>query len=160
MDTRSMYFGYPANDEQLTKLVDEMVAHPDKHRVVVAEDDQLEVIGTIHIANITSTEVEFGVMVSEAYRKKGISSQMMDYAMTWCQNRGFNDVYMHCLGYNKPIIHLVQKYGLEITREEGDADARVTLPYINVFTLSKEAMLRHKNLVHENIRSFRRMLSV
>ena len=160
LDTRSMYFGYAAPDEQIVRLVDEVVAHPDKHRIIVAENDQLEIVGTIHIASLSDCEVEFGVMVSEAYRGLGISSQMMDYAMTYCQNRGLNHVYMHCLGHNKPIIHLVEKYGLEITKEYGDADARVTLPPINFFTLGREAYLRHQNTLQQNIRSFRRMMPV
>lgn len=160
MDTRSIYFGYPASDEQIKKLVDEMVANPAKHRVVVGENDVSEIVGTIHIANITDTEVEFGVMVAEAYRGKSISSQMMEYALTWCRNRGLNDVYMHCLGYNKPIIHLVEKYGLEITREYGDADAHVTLPHSNIFTYGTEALMRNQHAIHNNIRSFKRMLAV
>lgn len=158
MDTRSMYFGYPAPEEQITKLVDEIVNNPTKHHILVAENDQLEIIGTIHIAHMSDSEVELGVMVAEAYRKQGVSSVMMEYAMTWCQNRGLRNVFMHCLSYNKPIIHLVNKFGLEITKEYGDADARVTLPVFNVFTLGKEAVLRHRNLVHENIRSFQRIL--
>lgn len=160
MDSRSIYFGYPASDEQIEELVSNMIANSDKHRVVVAEDSDLDIVGTIHIANISNTEVEFGVMVAEAYRGHGISSQMMEYALTWCRNRGLNDVYMHCLGYNKPIIHLVSKYGLEITREYGDADARVTLPTSNIFTFGTECLLRHQNAVQHNIRSFRKMLLV
>lgn len=160
MDTRSMYFGYPATEEQIKKLVDEMVNNPSKHRMVIAENDQFEIVGTIHIANVSDTEVEFGVMVAESYRKLGVSSQMMEYAMTWCQNRGLNNVYMHCLGYNKPIIHLVEKYGLEITKEYGDADARVTLPNSNIFTIGTECVLRQQHILQHNLRSFKRMLAV
>jgi RimJ/RimL family protein N-acetyltransferase len=155
-----MYFGYAAPDEQITRLVDDVVDNFTKHHIVVAENDRQEIVGTIHVAHLTATEVEFGVMVAEAYRGEGVSTLMMDYAMTWCQNRGLTHVYMHCLGHNKPIIHLVEKYGLEITKEYGDADARVTLPPINFYTLSKEVALRHRNALHENIRSFRRMMPV
>lgn len=160
MDTRSMYFGIPYTDEQITKLVDIMVADPDRHRMIVAENSDLEVVGTIHIATLRPGEVELGVMVAEAYRKQGISSQMMDYAITWCQNRDLRHIYMHCLSYNRPILHLVEKFGLGITKDFGDADARVTLPTMNMFSLGKEAMLRHKNLVQDNLIRFHRMLQV
>lgn len=159
MDTRSLYFGYPASDENIKDLLDRMVAEEGLHRIVVAENDRFEIVGTIHIATMSENEVEFGVMVAEGYRGLGISTKMMDYAMTWCQNRNLREVYMHCLGYNKPIIHLVEKYGLEITREYGDADARVTLPRSNIFTFGTEYLLRQQNLLSENVRSFRRMIT-
>jgi len=160
MDTRSMYFGIPYSDEQIRLLVDMILENPEKHNIVVAEDDELETVGTIHIATISEQEVELGVMVAESHRNQGVSSQMLDYAVTWCQNRGFRDVYMHCLSYNRPIIHLVEKFGLEISKHEGDADARVTLPPANLYTLGKEAMFRHKQMVQDRIIRFHKMLKV
>lgn len=160
MDSRSMYFGYAIPNETIVTLVDDIIANPTKHRVIIAEDDNLDMVGTIHIANVSATEVELGVMVAEAYRGHGISSIMMDYAITWCQNRGLSDIYMHCLSYNQPILHLVKKHGLEISRDFGDADARVKLPTPNMFTLGKEAMYHQNRLLQKNVVCFKRMLAV
>jgi len=160
MDTRSMYFGIAYSDEQIQLLVDTMLKNPEKHHVVVAEDDELEIVGTVHMALISKSEVELGIMVAESHRNQGVSTQMLDYAVTWCQNRGLRDVYMHCLSYNRPIIHLVEKFGLEISKHQGDADARVTLPSMNLFSVGKEAMFRHKQLVQDRLLRFHKMLQV
>ena len=160
MSSRSMYFGYAITDEAVEQLVQHMTDNIDKHRVVVAEDENMDIVGTVHIANMSATEVEFGVMVAEAYRKQGVSSLLMDYAITWCQNRGLSNIYMHCLSFNQPILHLVKKHGLGVSNEYGDSDARVVLPPTNAFTIGKEAFYRQHHLLQKNILSFKRMLSV
>ena len=160
MDTRSMYFGIVYSDEQIARLVKIMSNDPDRHAMVVAENEDQEIVGTVHIALLSETEVELGVVVAEAYRGQKVSSSMMDYAITWCQNRNLRDVYMHCLSYNRPILHLVKKFGLGISQSQGDADARVTLPTLNMFSLGKEAMLRHKNMVQDHLLRFHKMLQV
>lgn len=163
MDSRSMYFGCALGDTAITQLVDGIIKNPTKNHILVAEDENLEIVGTIHIAYMSDHESELGVMVSEAYRGQGIASKMMEYAMTWCQNRSLRDVYMHCLSYNAPIIHLVKKHGLEVSREHGEADARVTLPPGNILTIGQEVLLNQHNTLHrninQNIRSFRRILA-
>jgi RimJ/RimL family protein N-acetyltransferase len=155
-----MYFGGGVSEFYLDELVKKIVENSDQHRIVVAENDQNQIVGTIHIAFMTDKSVEFGVMVAEDYRKLGISSKMMDFAMTWCQNRGKHDIYMHCLGYNAPIIHLVEKHGLAITKEMGDADAHVTLPSSNLYSLQHEAMLHQSNYVANNFRTFRKIMTL
>jgi len=159
MDSLCMYFGYPITDIGIEQLLESIEDNPSKHRIVVAEDADLEIVGTIHIANISDTEVEFGVMVAESHRNMGISSIMMEYALAWCQNRCLRDVYMHCLSYNAPILHLVRKYGLEVSKDHGDADARVTLPLPNIFTLGRESVARQQNTIHHNILSFKKLLA-
>lgn len=160
MDSRSMYFGIAYTDEQIERLVKIMVSDPERHKMVVAENLDGEIVGTVHIASVSETEVELGVMVAEAYRGQGVSSLMMDYAMTWCQNRNLRNVYMHCLSYNRPIIHLVEKFGLSISKDNGDADAKVTLPTLNMFSLGKEAMFHHKRMVQDRIVRFHKMLQL
>lgn len=159
-ESKRIYFGLSVSDSYIDQLLERILSDSSKHKIIVAEDEFLNIVGTIHVASMSSTSVEFGVMVAESHRKLGISSQMMDYALTWCRNRGLNDIYMHCLGYNKPIIHLVEKYGLEVTKDHGDADAHVTLPIANLFSLSHEGILRQQHTFQHGMNSFRKMLSV
>ena len=112
-----------------------------------------ETVGLVHIAHISSTEVEFGFMVAESHRKIGVSGYLMEYSLTWCRNRGLPNVYMHCLGWNEPIIHLTKKYGLEINRDHGDADAYITLPSADVFTFQHEAILTQSSKLAEFTRN-------
>lgn len=158
-DSRSMYFGYPITDEGLTQLASDIKKNSHKHHIVVAEDDQLEVVGMIHIASMDLTTVELGVMVAESHRNQGISSQMMDYTITWCKNRNLSHVYMHCLSYNRPILHLVKKHGLEITKDGTDADARVTLPMPNIFTYGYESVLRQQSLAKQHLLQFKKLIA-
>jgi RimJ/RimL family protein N-acetyltransferase len=163
-DSLNLYFGHAMRHEMIDHLVDGMVAEPHLHHVVVAEDIDEEIVGTVHIARMNDHEVEFGVMVAEAYRGKGIASGMMDYAMTWARNRGFRDLYMHCLSYNAPIKHLVLKHGLAISRDGIESDARVTMPPTNIFSIGHEIALRQQNAVNttlnHTIQSFRRALAL
>lgn len=155
-----MYFGYPITNEGIEQLVQEIVDHPDKHKIVIAEDDNLDIAGTIHIASMNKTQVEFGIMVAESYRGKKVANKLMEFAIAWVQNRGLNDIYMHCLMYNAPIIHIVKKYGLEISKDNGDADAHVTLPRSNIFTIGYESIMRQQSAFKHNILQFKRMLEV
>jgi GNAT superfamily N-acetyltransferase len=164
MGSLSIYFGHAITYEGIDKLMDDMVANVSMHHVVVAEDIDHEIVGTVHIAQMNDHEVEFGVMVAEAYRQKGIASGLMDYAMTWARNRGFRDLYMHCLSYNAPIKHLVTKHGLAISRDGIESDARVTMPPTNIFSIGHEMVLRQQNAVNmsvnHTIQSFRRALAL
>jgi len=164
MGSLSIYFGYAITNENIERLVNEMVANCHHHHVVVAEDTDGEIVGTVHIAQMNGHEVEFGVMVAEAYRKMGIASGLMDYAMTWSRNRGYTDLYMHCLSYNAPIKHLVTKHGLAISRDGIESDARVTMPPTNIFSIGHELVLRQQNAVNKTmnytIQSFRKALAL
>lgn len=164
MGSLSIYFGHAVTNERIDILVNDMISKPHMHHVVVAEDVGGEIAGTVHIAHMNDREVEFGVMVAESYRKQGIASGLMDYAMTWSQNRGYTDLYMHCLSYNAPIKHLVTKHGLAISRDGIESDARVTLPPTNIFSVGHEMVLRQQNAVtatmNHTIQSFRRALAL
>jgi RimJ/RimL family protein N-acetyltransferase len=159
-DSLSMYFGAITGPENITKLVDRMIENSDNHRVLVAEDDRLEVVGTIHLAIINDHEVELGIMVSEAYRGMGISTVMMDYVLNWCRNRGFDSVTMFCLSYNSAVLHVVKKYGLEISKTLGNSEAKVMLPRANIFTLGRENLANQQSIIKQNVMSFKRMLNI
>lgn len=156
----ALYFGTAIGSSYIDFLVDKIIKEKRQHKILVAENDQLEIVGTIHIAYIDDSKVEFGVMVAESHRKLGISSQMMDYALTWCRNRNRNDVYMHCLGHNEAIIHLVRKYGLQVSKDHGDADAHVTLPHGTFFTLQKEAVIRQTTAFQQNFLNFMKLVQL
>jgi len=164
MGSLSIYFGHAITYEGIDKLMADMVANVSMHHIVVAEDLDQEIVGTVHIAQMNDHEVEFGVMVAEAYRQKGIASGLMDYAMTWARNRGFRDLYMHCLSYNAPIKHLVRKHGLAISQEGTESDARVTMPPTNIFSIGHEIALRQQNAyagaVKHHLQSFRKALAL
>ena len=164
LDSRQIYFGYNIQNEHIDDLINKIVSDPVKNHIVVAEDFNDDIVGTVHISEIDSGQVEFGVMVSEGYRKRGIASGLMDYAITWSRNRGYQDLYMHCLSYNAAIKHLVRKHGLKITQDGPDSDAELHMKPSNIFSVGHELMLRQQNaanyIIKHQIQTFKRVLAV
>ena len=93
-------------------------------------------------------EVEFGVMVAGGRRQQGIADQMLREAITWARNRGFKEVFMHCLGWNQPIKHICHKHGLETVNMLGDTEAELKLPPANWVTINKEIAIKQRNIYH------------
>ena len=158
------YFGTLVSDQVIDRLVSGMIEHEDLHDVLVAENEKLEVVGTIHIARMNDHQVELGIMVAEAYRGMGVATEMMEMALLYCRNRSLNDVYMHCMSNNEAIMHLVKKQGLHVSNQTGEADAHVTLPQSSIFTLAWENWVRGQEyafrLSNERILTFRKVLEL
>lgn len=142
LEARQLYFGYNTSDENIDELVKRIIDHSDDHYFLVAES-ATGWVGTLHIA-IVGSEVEFGLMVAKELRGHGIGTLMMDEALLWARNRGYSELMMHCLTYNKPIQALCHKYGLETTNMYGESETKVKLPPANFATLTKEAAIRNK----------------
>ena len=72
----------------------------------------------------------------------------MDEAITWARNRGYKELFMHCLGWNKPIQHLCYKHGLETKNMYGDSEVEVKLPLANWVTINKELVTTQRNMYY------------
>jgi GNAT superfamily N-acetyltransferase len=145
-ETRQLYFGVAGNQFLIESLMERVLGNPDDHHFLVARDDK-QWVGTIHIA-VHDRTVEFGIIVLDEYRGQGIANLMMEEALAWARNRGYCDLYMHCLGWNKPIQHLCRKHGLEISNMMGDTEAELKLPPANWVTISQEFFAAQRNWYH------------
>ena len=158
-ETRSLYFGVSGNDHVIDSLMDTIRSFPDDHYILVARDKNTWV-GTIHIA-VNGPTVEFGIIVDPDYRGQGIGGNMLEEAILWAQNRGYTELYMHCLGWNKPIQHLCHKHGLETRNMMGDTEVELKLEPANWITINKEACIKQRNIFHmflQNTQNFYREL--
>ena len=144
-ETRATYFGICYTDEQIDNLVKGITENIDRHNFLVAEYKG-EWIGTIHIANTMPGEVEFGFIVDKEHRGNGIANRLMDEALIWCRNRGYDTVYMHCLSWNTPIKRLCVKYGMELETEYGETETKLPLPPANLSTLTEEVINRNRQV--------------
>jgi RimJ/RimL family protein N-acetyltransferase len=145
-ETRGLYFGVAGNNSIIDALMARVIGNPDEHYILVACDGK-HWVGTIHIA-VNGRVVEFGVIVAESHRGQGIANIMMDEALTWARNRGYTELFMHCLGWNKPIQHLCHKHGLETRNMYGDSEVEVKLPPATWLTISKEFYTGQRNIYH------------
>jgi GNAT superfamily N-acetyltransferase len=133
------YFGHSVTHEVIDRLVQKFSANSRSNHILVAKVDG-QWAGTIHIA-AHGKEVEFGVMVSLQYRKKGIATVMMEEAIVWARNRSYTDLFMHCITWNQPIKNLCQKHGLRPRNMLGNSEAKLQLKPPTIITFLKERMI-------------------
>jgi RimJ/RimL family protein N-acetyltransferase len=145
-ETRQLYFGVAGGHHVINALMDRVISNPDDHYFLVAKD-QNRWVGTIHIA-VSGKIVEFGVIVDEKYRGSGIAGDLLDEAIVWARNRGYTELFMHCIGWNKPIQHLCHKHGLETKNIYGDSEVEMKLDPANWITINKEICIKQRNLFH------------
>ena len=150
-ETRQLYFGVAGSQFLIESLMDRVTGNPDDHHFLVAKNGQ-QWVGTIHIAS-HNCMVEFGIIVAEDHRGQGIANLMMEEALTWARNRGYRELYMHCLGWNKPIQHLCRKHGLETSNMLGDTEAELHLRPANWITLNREFVTKQRNWYHRWIQN-------
>ena len=151
-ETLANYFGVAVSPEFITNLVDRILSNSDEHYFLVATKGK-KWVGVIHMARISERDMEFGVMVSEEYRHKGIADQLMSEAITWIQNRGFSTLYLHCLNRNSAMKHLATKHGLQLHEEYGDIEATTRVPPPSLLTYTQEAMTANKNIFFANLQN-------
>ena len=151
-DTLSMYFGVSVSKFFIDATINKILANPENHHFLVATDGE-RWVGVIHMARISEQHMEFGVMVDEEYRGQGIANQLMQEAIVWIQNRGFDTLYLHCLNRNSAMKHLAQKHGLELHEEYGDIEATTHVPPPSVLSYAQEALTTQKNIFFLNLRN-------
>ena len=145
-ETRQLYFGVSGSQHVIQALMDRVIGNPDDHYFLVAKEGD-RWAGTIHIA-VNNRVVEFGIIVDAEYRGQGVANTLMDEALTWARNRGYKELFMHCLGWNKPVQHLCHKHGLETKNMYGDSEVEVKLPPANWITINKEFCIKQRNIYH------------
>jgi RimJ/RimL family protein N-acetyltransferase len=156
-DTRALYFGAPYGDEQIDDLVNKIVEKSDLHHFLVAEYKGAW-IGTIHIAEVNDKEVEFGFVVDPEHRGNGIADRMMNEALLWTRNRGFSQLYMHCLSWNAPIKRLCIKHGMELHTESGETDTVLDLEPADFQSYTEEMVSRNRQAYRMMIQTFNPLL--
>jgi GNAT superfamily N-acetyltransferase len=144
-DTLKNYFGISVNREFIQTLVDRITVEAGRHYFLVAFDHE-RWLGVIHMATHLNTKIEFGIIVDATHRGQGIADRLMDEAVTWAQNRRYNQLYLHCLSWNQPIKHLCRKYGLEIHNFNGSGEVDIELPPPSMISVGKEFATMNRNI--------------
>lgn len=143
--SRNIFFGYQASDENIDDLVAGIVANPDDHHFLVLEDHG-QWVGTLHLAKTGKNDIEFGFMLAQDYRGRGLGDRLMDEGLTWARNRGYNEVFLHCVANNKPVQFLCHKHGLEVTTEYGESETKAKLPPADLISITKEVTVRQRQM--------------
>lgn len=147
VETQQLYFGVAGGTGLIERLMDNIEAESDQHEILVAKNGN-GWLGTLHIAKINTTTVEFGIIVHADHRGSGIGNAMLEEAIVWARNRNYSELFMHCLGYNKPIQHLCQKHGLLPRSIMGDSEVNIHLNPPSWVTIASEVGIRQRNVYH------------
>jgi len=147
-ETRQLYFGVTGGPGLIESLIERMEAEPERHEILVARNCT-EWLGTLHVAKISDSEIEFGIIVHRDYRGEGIANSMLEEAIVWARNRGYTELFMHCLGHNKPIQQLCQKHGLLPHDMMGDSEVKVKLNPQTWATIVSEVGIMQRNVYHK-----------
>lgn len=150
MESLALYFGVATSENFINSVVDKIVAKPENHHFLIAKIGA-KWVGVIHMAQISKTQMEFGVMVDEQHRGEGIADELMREAITWIQNRNFDRLYLHCLNRNTAMKHLATKHGLVLHEEYGDIEAITHVPPPSILSYTQEALTANKNIFFLNL---------
>lgn len=83
---------------------------------------------------------ELAVTVEHAWQSRGIGTELLRRAITACRNRAVRSIYMICLVANRRMQRIARRFEGELAIVDGEAEAKVALPFPDQFTLAREAM--------------------
>lgn len=134
--SRYLRFGHNASDEIINNLCDRFEANPQKHKLFVVENDEMDVIGVGHIS-LEGEQMELAFSVLKPYQGQGIGNSLMKRCIAWCQNRSIKDGCMTCLSSNAAIKKLASKHGI-LVQEHGEVLADIKIPEPDAFSIIGE----------------------
>jgi RimJ/RimL family protein N-acetyltransferase len=146
-EDRRMYFGITVTDEYIDKLIARITASPDQHKFLVSYNCN-GWLGALHIARMNDESIEFGVSVSEEYRNLGIGSDLLKEGIVWARNRGYQQLYLHCVKWNTAMAYLATKHDLAMRHEDGDIDVVARLTPASWYSLQQETADVNRRIFH------------
>ena len=83
---------------------------------------------------------ELAVTVEQEWQSRGIGTELLRRAITVCRNRAIRSIYMICLVANRRMQRIARRFEGELLIVDGEAEAKVALPFPDPFTLAREAL--------------------
>lgn len=127
---RYLRFGYPANDEQIQRYVDQLDFERDD--IFGIFNRRLELIAMAHLAFIHDPNgppgAEFGVSVLKKARGRGYGARLFDRAVMHARNEGVELMFIHALSENTAMIKIARNAGATLEREGSETEAYLRLP--------------------------------
>ncbi len=150
---RHLRFGASINDNAVVSYVDCLDFEQDE--VYAITDESQQILGAVHIA-ILEEEAELGLSVLVAARGQGIGNALFERAVMRLRNRCVRAVLVRCLYQNAAMMHLAQKYGMQIQQDGSDREARLILPAATSGTYMLEWLQDQQAAYVGNMRDSRR----
>lgn len=142
---RYLRFGYPATDAQVERYVEGLDFSRDEVFGII--NRKLELIAVAHLAYsgdaAANSNAEFGVSVLDRYRGQGLGARLYDRAVIHARNAGVEQMVIHALSENAPMLKIARKAGSTVHREGTESEAFLKLPPANFNTHMTEAIEQH-----------------
>jgi GNAT superfamily N-acetyltransferase len=127
---RYLRFGYAANDEQVSRYVDNLDFERDELFGIF--NRRLELLAMAHLACMDvgappSPAAEFGVSVAVRARGRGYGDRLFDHAALHARNRGIDRLLVNALSENTAMLRIVRNAGGRIERDGPESQAWVRL---------------------------------
>ena len=137
-NSKRLRFAYPIADQTITELCNNIARNVDKHKIFVAENEDLEIIGAGHIS-FEGDKMELAFSVLPDYQGQGVGDALMKRCIEYCRNRGIYKGYMVCLSHNAKIKHLCTKNGIKLQTSYGETVADIELEPATPLSVMHEA---------------------
>lgn len=137
-ESKRLRFAYPIADSTITEVCNDIARNADKHKIFIAENEDLEIIGAGHIS-FEGNKMELAFSVLEGYQGQGIGDQLMKRCIEYCRNRGIRKGYMVCLAHNNKIKHLCTKNNIKLHTEYGETVADIEIEPATPVSIMHEA---------------------
>jgi len=127
---RYLRFGYAANDEQITRYVDQLNFERDELFGIF--NRRLDLIAMAHLAFSVDPQytscAEFGVSVAKSARGRGYGSRLFERAVMHARNEGVTQLFIHALSENTAMLKIARHAGAIIERDGSESEAHLRLP--------------------------------
>jgi RimJ/RimL family protein N-acetyltransferase len=127
---RYLRFGYAANDEQITRYVDQLNFERDELFGIF--NRRLDLIAMAHLAFSIDPQytscAEFGVSVSKSARGRRYGSRLFERAVMHARNEGVTQLFIHALSENTAMLKIARHAGAIIERDGSESEAHLRLP--------------------------------
>lgn len=105
------------------------------------EDATLVGVAELHAgAGLPARSGEFAVTVATSHRNRGVGSELLRRTILLARNRMVGKLHMICLVDNQPMRRMADRFHSQIDVEDGQAWARLAVPFPDPVSLLSEAL--------------------
>lgn len=130
-------FGYAINETAMDMFITKCKEEDERHHLFTIRDLHGTIVAVAHVG-LMHDGAEIGLSVVTEHQQHGLGNKILLHSLRWCQNRGYNWVYMYCLSYNTKMVRMLSKNNIAIVREGSDSSAKIHLPDPTPATLTEE----------------------
>jgi RimJ/RimL family protein N-acetyltransferase len=145
-EDKRLRFGNTVTKDVVDKYVQSIDLNKDICLATFSSD--LQVTGFLHIARISEGTAELGISVLEAYRKKGIATDLLGRGITKAKLLGINKLYMNCLAENTIMQYIAKrKLGIAVVTKFAENEVAMGLSRPTVYDLASDALFDQFSII-------------